>query len=254
MEMALGRSFSREYRADDKKIILNEEAVRQMEIDSPVGKRFTVFGHTGEIIGVVRDFNLEPLHKKVEPMILMFLDDWNSRIIARLKPGNLPTTIAYLEKTAKKFAPGFPFEYTFLDDQFDRLYRSEQRLGTLFNIFSILAIFIASLGLFGLSSFTAEQRTKEMGIRKTFGASWSNILYLFSKEFAKWVILANIIAWPAAYLAMDKWLRNFAYRTGIGIEIFFLTALLVLIIALATVSFQSIKAALVNPVEALRYE
>jgi len=254
MEMALGRSFSRQYPTDNKKIILNEEAIRQMEINSPVGKQFTVFGHTGEIIGVVRDFNLEPLHKKVEPMILMFLDDWNSRIIARLKPGNLPATIAYLENTAKKFAPGFPFEYTFLDEEFDRLYRSEQRLGTLFNIFSILAIFIASLGLFGLSSFTAEQRIKEMSIRKTFGASWSNILFLFSKAFAKWVLLANIIAWPAAYLAMDKWLRNFAYRTGMGFEIFFLSALLVLIIAMATVSFQSIKAALVNPVEAFRYE
>jgi ABC-type antimicrobial peptide transport system permease subunit len=254
MKMALGRSFSREYPTDNKKIILNEEAVRQMEINSPVGKQFTVFGHTGEIIGVVRDFNLEPLHKKVEPMILMFLDDWNSRIIARVKPGSLPATIAYLENTAKKFAPGFPFEYTFLDEAFDRLYRSEQRLGTLFNIFSILAIFIASLGLFGLSSFTAEQRTKEMSIRKTFGASWSNILFLFSKTFAKWVLLANIIAWPAAYLAMDKWLRNFAYRTGMGIEIFFLSALLVLMIAMATVSFQSIKSALVNPVEAFRYE
>ena len=212
------------------------------------------FGESIEIIGVVRDFNLEPLHKKVEPMILMFLDDWNSRIIARLKPGSLPATIAYLENTAKKFAPGFPFEYTFLAEEFDRLYRSEQRLGTLFNIFSILAIFIASLGLFGLSSFTAEQRTKEMSIRKTFGASWSNILFLFSKAFAKWVLLANLIAWPAAYLAMDKWLRNFAYRTGMGIEIFFLSALLVLIIAMATVSFQSIKAALVNPAKAFRYE
>ncbi len=254
MEIALGRSFSREYPSDDEKIILNEEAVRQMEIESPVGKRFTVFGHTGEIVGVVRDFNLESLHRKVEPMILMFLDGWNSRIIARVNSGNLSSTIAYLENTAKTFAPEFPFEYTFLDDEFDRLYRSEQRLGTLFNIFSILAIFIASLGLFGLSSFTAEQRTKEIGIRKTFGASWSKIVILFSKEFAKWILLANIIAWPAAYIGIDKWLQNFAFRIDIGIGSFILSGMLVLVIALLTVSFHSIKAAIANPVEALRYE
>jgi ABC-type antimicrobial peptide transport system permease subunit len=253
MKMAQGRCFSEEFPADNERIIINESAVRQMGIESPVGKKLTVFGHTGEIIGVVKDFNFESLHKKVAPMILLFLDDWNSQIVVRVKT-NSTRVISQLDKIARKIAPEFPFEYVFLDDQFNRLYKSEQHLGAILGVFSILAIVIASLGLFGLSSFTAQQRFKEMGIRKTFGANWTAIMIIMSKEFSRWVVLANLLAWPSAYLAMTLWLKNFSFRITLGWEMFFLPSLLVLGIALITVSHQSIKTALVNPVEIFRHE
>jgi putative ABC transport system permease protein len=172
----------------------------------------------------------------------------------RIKAGNIPETIKFLENSWKKLVPDFPFVYGFLDDRIDGLYTAEQRMGTVFNCFTLLAIFIACLGLFGLASFMAEQRTKEIGIRKVLGAPVFGIVFMLSREFTKWVLVANIIAWPLAYFAMNRWLQNFAYRINIGISTFLLAAALVFIIALFTVSFQAFKAALLNPVEALRYE
>jgi putative ABC transport system permease protein len=162
--------------------------------------------------------------------------------------------INHLEKTYLKFAPGFPFEFSFLNEQFERIYRDEHRTGKIFGYFTLLGIFISCLGLFGLASFLAEQRTREIGIRKVLGASIPGVVLLFLKEFSKWIVLSNLIAWPTAYIAMNKWLQNFAYRTGINIETFILSGLLALIIALSTVSYQSIKSASTNPVEALKYE
>jgi putative ABC transport system permease protein len=147
-----------------------------------------------------------------------------------------------------------PFDYTFLDEAFDRKYKAEEKLGKIFSYFTLLAIFIACLGLFGLAFFTAEQRTKEIGIRKALGASITGIIMLLSKEFTKWVLLANIIAWPIAYVAMNRWLQNFAYRINMGLGTFIIAALLALIIALLTVGYQAIKTARANPVESLRYE
>jgi ABC-type antimicrobial peptide transport system permease subunit len=255
MEMAEGRFFSRDFESDSKEgFVLNEAAIKAMGMDAPVGKRFSAFGKDGRIIGIIKNFNYKSLHSEIEPLILLMEPRAYRFASIRISPKNIEGTIAHLENTWNKFSAGFPFDYTFLDDRIDNLYRSEQRVGTVFNYFTILVIFIACLGLFGLASFTAEKRTKEIGIRKILGAPVSSILLLLSKEFAKWVLLANIIAWPAAYFIMDRWLENFAYRTSIGMETFFLSAGLALAIALITVSYQCMRAALSNPVDSLKYE
>jgi putative ABC transport system permease protein len=159
-----------------------------------------------------------------------------------------------MEKTWKKFSPAYPFNYSFFDDIFDRAYRLEQRLGSMFNVFSILAVVIACLGLFGLAAFTAEQRTKEIGVRKVLGASQKNIFVLLSKEFTKWVFIANFFAWPIAYLAMNEWLQSFAYRAPLAPWIFVLATALAAAVALGTVATQTLKVASTNPVDVLRYE
>jgi putative ABC transport system permease protein len=166
----------------------------------------------------------------------------------------LDDTIRIMQKAWEKFESHYPFSYQFFDEDFDSLYRSERRIGTIVRYFSVLAVFISCLGLFGLAAFMAERRTKEIGIRMVLGASFIEIVALLSKEFIKWVLVSNVIAWPVAYFVMNKWLQNFAYRTEIGIGIFLASAALALSIALLTVSFQSVKAAATNPVDSLRYE
>ena len=163
-------------------------------------------------------------------------------------------SIDYIEKVWEKYASGYPFKYNFIDESLDRLYTSEKRMGNIFSYFSLLTVFIACIGLFGLASFLAEQRTKEIGVRKALGATISSIALLLTKEFIKWVLVANIIAWPIAYFASNKWLQNYAYRINIGAGPFFLSAFLAVIIALITVGYQAIKAARANPVDSLRYE
>jgi putative ABC transport system permease protein len=172
----------------------------------------------------------------------------------KLKSDNVSSTLGFLENTINEFIPGYPLEYQFLDEEIDSLYKTEQLTGKIIIYITLLALFISCLGLFGLASFTAEQRTKEIGIRKVLGASVSGIVVLLSREFTKWVALASIIAWPIAYFAMTKWLQNFVYRTSIGWWTFILAGGLALVIALSTVSYQAIKAALANPVDSLRYE
>ena len=194
------------------------------------------------------------LHHKIEPLILLYRQKPGHILVAKIRPGSTPKIIRDIEKIWKNFEPGYPVIYRFTDELLDDLYTSEKRIETLIRYFSILSIFIACLVLFGLASFTAEQRIKEIGIRKALGASVSEIIFLLSKDFTKWVIVANIIAWPMAYFAMNRWLQNFAYRINIGIGIFILAALLALVIALLTVGYQAVRAARVNPVEALRYE
>ncbi|MGD9345301.1 MAG: ABC transporter permease [Candidatus Aminicenantes bacterium] len=256
MEMAEGRFFSKDFESDKtESFVLNEAAIKSMGMNSPVGRQFAAIGRDrSTIIGVIKNFNYKSLHSEIEPLILVMDPNWFRYACIRISSENIEETIAFLEKIWNKFSAGYPFDYTFLDDRIANLYKSEQSIGTLFHYFTILVIFIACQGLFGLASFTAEQRTKEIGIRKVLGAPVFSILLLLSKEFAKWVLLANIIAWPAAYIIMDKWLENFAYRTNIGMEIFFLSAGLALAIALITVSYQCIKAARTNPVNSLKYE
>ncbi len=254
MEMAQGRFFSKEFSTDKSGIVLNEAAIKAMGMDSPLGKRFSIWRVDGTIIGIIRNFHYKSLRNEIEPLILI-LDPKRVRYACiRIKAGNIPETIKFLENSWKKLVPDFPFVYGFLDDRIDGLYRAEQRMGTVFNCFTLLAIFIACLGLFGLASFMAEQRTKEIGIRKVLGAPVFGIVFMLSREFTKWVLVANIIAWPLAYFAMNHWLQNFAYRINIGIWTFLLAAVLVFVVALFTVSFQALKAALLNPVETLRYE
>ena len=255
MEITEGRSFSKEFPTDaTEAIMVNEEAVKAMGMESPIGKRLSLQDENFKIIGVVKNYHFRSLQQEIEPLILVYYPSYCRVLFARLKSDQIPQTIGYIENAWKKFAPGYPFNYRFLDEALDRLYRSEQRIGTLFRYFSILAILISCLGLLGLASFMAEQRTKEIGIRKVLGATASNIVALLSKEFTKWVIVANIFAWPIAYFALSKWLQSYAYKTNIALWSFVLSGALALLIALATVSYQSIKAALANPADSLRYE
>jgi len=254
--LAAGRFFSKEFSTDLRgAYVINEAAVEKFGWGSPLGKTLKdTGGIKGTVIGIVKNFHFNSLHHNIEPLAL-FIDPKAFRFYTiRIRSQNIPHTIAHLEKTWKKFVPSCPFEYTFLDAQIDRFYRSEQRLSKTFLYFSVLAIFIACLGLFGLTSFTTKQRTKEIAIRKVIGASTPSLVNLVSREFAKWIIVANILAWPISYFAMNKWLQNFAYRTSISFWIFLLAGILSLGIALLTVSYQSIKVAVSNPVDSLRYE
>jgi putative ABC transport system permease protein len=255
MEIAEGRSFSKEFPTDaTEAIMVNEEAVKAMGMEFPIGQRLSIGDNNFKIIGIVKNYHFRSLRQEIDPLILIYSPENSRALFARLKSEQIPQTIGYIENAWKKFAPGYPFNYRFLDEALDGLYRSEQRIGTLFRYFSILAILISCLGLLGLASFMAEQRTKEIGIRKVLGATASNIVTLLSKEFTKWVIVANLIAWPIAYFALDKWLQSYAYKTNVVLWSFVLSGALALLIALATVSYQSIKAALANPVDSLRYE
>jgi putative ABC transport system permease protein len=256
LEVVQGRNFSEEIATDvTHAYILNETAVRELGWEDAVGRPFRVFDQEmGQVIGVVKDFHFKSLHQKIEPLVLDILPGWSETAGIRLAPGDLRKTLDFIATQWRLFEPELSFSHGFLDADFDRLYRAEERLGRLFSSFTFLAIFIAGLGLLGLAAFAAEQRTKEIGVRKVLGATLSNVVVLLSKDFVKLVLLANLIAWPVAYFAMNKWLLNFAYRIDISWWVFALAGGLALIIALLTVSTQAIKAALANPVEALRYE
>jgi len=256
LKLVAGRPFSKEFATDTNAVIINETAMKAMGLENPVGKRLAYQDgeFNIEIIGVVKDYHFRSLHQRIEPHILILNTDATQLLCARILGTDIPRTINEVEQVWKKFAPDFPFEYNFLDESLDNLYRPEMRISKIFRYFTILAIFISCLGLFGLASFMAEQRTKEIGIRKVLGASVPGIVLLLSKEFGKWVLVANVIAWPIAWYGMSKWLQNFAYRTNITWTAFIMSAGIALLIALLTVSYQSIKAALANPVQSLRYE
>ncbi|MFC2166182.1 ABC transporter permease [Acidobacteriota bacterium] len=257
MEIVEGRSFSKEFATDRNNYIINEEAAKYMNMENPVGQRLKFWGQEGQIIGVVKDFHQVSLHKEIMPQIFTINPRHFSAlkyIFVKVSSANIPETIAHIKGTTERMTPNFPFEYSFLDQGIGDLYQSEKRLGRIFGYFALLAIFISCLGILGLSAFTAEQRTKEIGIRKILGSSVSGIILLLSKEFSKWILLANAIAWPLAWFAMNKWLQSFAYRTGINLGVFVLAGFLSILIAAIPVSYQAIKAAFSNPIDALRYE
>lgn len=251
-----GRSFSREYATDlETSFIVNEEAVRRMGLEKPaVGKRFGFWDIDGQIIGVMKDAHFQPLHQKIEPLVFKMFPDWLRHIHVKIRSDNVYATLASLERTWGEMNLEYPFEYRFLDEDFENLYKTEARLGNIFQTFAALAVFIACLGLFGLASFTTEQKTKEIGIRKVLGSSTAGIVALLNKEFFKWVIAANFFAWPAAYFAMQAWLQKFAYRAGTEIWIFLLAGAIGLVVAQLTVSLQTLRAASANPVDSLKYE
>lgn len=258
LELSDGRFFSRDFSTDSTAIIINETAVKLLNWDKPIGKTLTSLGRTFNVIGIVKDFHYESLHQKVKPMALLNLNlniPWQENYITvRTNIGNVSETIKLIENEWKSFTNNKPFDYSFLDQDYGKLYINEKQTGKVFWIFSSLAILIACLGLYGLVSFTIEKRTKEIGIRKVLGAHIPSILMLFTKELSKWVLISNIIAWPIAWLIMNRWLQDFAYRINITFWPFLLSGLIALLIAIATVSYQSIKAAVANPVISLRSE
>ncbi|MBN1273377.1 MAG: ABC transporter permease [Candidatus Aminicenantes bacterium] len=256
IKMKEGRSFSREFSSDaDSAVIVNETALEVMGMESAVGKRFSLDeDDPRKIIGVVNDFHFLSMHKKIEPLVLFIGTGRLERVLIRVHGVSVDKALSFIEKTWNRLLPQYPFEYNFMNQYYDTLYRSEQRMEALLKVFSILAIFIACLGLLGLASYAAEQRTKEIGIRKALGASPGQVGALLCREFFFLVLAANLFAWPVTYLAMHSWLQNFAYRAPMHWGLFVLAAGLALAVALAAVGYQAVKAASANPVKALRYE
>jgi len=254
MQMKEGRFFSREYVSDTLNFVLNETAVRRMGLESPVGSAFTARGKTGVVIGVVKDFHFKSLHMEIEPLMMHIAPADYHFMFVRILPDDITKTMGFIEGVCAKFNPEFTFEYRFLDEDFENQYRTDRRVGTIFRYTAFLAVFISCLGLFGLASFIAEQRTREIGIRKVLGASVSTLVLSLTGNFIKWVLIANIIAWPAAYYFMNKWLRNFAYHIDMTPWIFVIASVITVLIALFTVSFQALKAARTNPADTIKYE
>jgi len=256
MQIIQGRSFSEEYTTDRENYVLNEEALRITGLESPIGKMFSCWEDEGKIIGIVKNFHTSSLHNEIGPVIFTLSQRHGSHsyIFVKIRPDDISGTIASLEKKAAEFAPNNLFEYSFLDDEFNRQYSSDQRRGDIYKHFTFLAIFISCLGLFGMASFTAEQRTKEIGIRKVLGASITNIIFLISKDFLVLLFVSNVIAWPIAYYLMDKLLNNYAYRTSIAAWVFIVSGMMAVCIALLTVCVKIVRVAHSNPVDSLRYE
>lgn len=261
LNMADGRFFSIEHPSDTAAVVVNEEVERAFGVKNIVG-RYLISPtpqseNKFEIVGVIKDFNYESLHEPIRPLVIRLFPSsgFIGRFVTvRLAPGDHLATISFMETVWKKYAGDEGFSYNFLNDNLQKLYAADQRTSEIASAFSILAIFIACLGLLGLAAFITEQRTKEIGIRKVLGASVPEVIALLSVQFAKWVLIANAIAWPLAYYVMNNWLKNFAYRTDISLWIFIVSGALALIVALLTVGSRAIKAATANPIESLRYE
>ncbi|MDZ7304892.1 MAG: ABC transporter permease [candidate division KSB1 bacterium] len=253
-EIAEGRSFSREHGADSSRVIVNQAAVKVMELENPIGQIINFWEQDWEIIGVLKDFHYESLRYNVEPLFMILNTDYAQFGFVRLQSDEINKTIQGVGAIYKKFNPAYPFVYSFLDQQYAALYWNEMQTGTLSKYFSIFAIIISCLGLFGLSVFTAEQRTKEIGIRKVLGATVTGLILLLSKDLVKLVLIALVIAVPVSWWLLSDWLNNFAYRTEMAWWVFAMAGGLTLMIALMTVSIQAVKAALANPVDSLRYE
>jgi putative ABC transport system permease protein len=264
LKMAEGRFFSKEIPTDGQAMILNESKARELGVGDLLNKRIQMWVGEGDryewfhIIGIVKDFHYESFHEPVKPLEMVMLHgtcQWpESFVSVRINTSNVRETMAHIRKTWREIIPGTPFEFSFLDKIYNDQYRNEERTARIFAIFTFFALFVACLGLLGLTSFAADQRTREIGIRKILGASVPGIILMMSREFIRWVLIANIVAWPLAYYIMRRWLQSFAYRSDIGLSVFILSGFIAVVIALLTVSFQTIKAAIANPVDSLRYE
>jgi hypothetical protein len=253
LQLKGGRDFSREYPTDSTGFMLNETAVSKIGLKDPVGQTILWGNHSGKIVGVLKDFHFSSMHSTIEPLIVRLNENWNwGTILIRTRAGQTKEALTGLEKLAKTLNPQFPFTYRFSDQEFAKLYKSEQLVSKLSNYFAFLGIFISCLGLFGLATFTAAQRKKEIGVRKVLGASVTGIVLLLSNDFGKIVALAMLVAFPTAWLVMDQWLQGFAYRIDLEWWMFALAGITTIGIALLTVSYQSIRSALANPVKSLR--
>jgi putative ABC transport system permease protein len=255
LNMAAGRDFSKDFPTDTAGYIINETALKRIGYTNPIGKSLTLWDNKGTIIGVVKDFHFDSMHEQINPLIIWLGKSGNyGNLLIRTEPGKTKQALASLETLCKQINPAFPFTYYFSDEEYQKLYRSEQIVGKLANAFAFLAIFISCLGLLGLAMFTAEQRVKEIGIRKVLGASVGSLFNLLSSEFLVLVFIALVIASPIAWYAMNKWLQGFAYHTSIQWWMIALSGGMIIVIALVTVSFQAAKTALINPVKSLRSE
>jgi putative ABC transport system permease protein len=260
MQMAKGRNFSKQFLTDSSAIIVNESAAKLLGFSDPINKPIysltdfkTKSVATYHIIGVVKDFNYNSLRESVTPLTL-FYGSQISKTAIKINTANIKGLITQIETKWKTMAPSQPFSYAFMDEQFNNQYKTEQRISQISITFSLLAILIACLGLFGLVTYAAEQRIKEIGIRKVLGASVTDLVSMLSKDFLKLVAIAAVIAFPVAWWAMHKWLQDFAYRVHISWWVFAVAAIIALLIAVLTISFQAVKAALTNPVKNLRTE
>ncbi|MGA9292035.1 MAG: FtsX-like permease family protein, partial [Ignavibacteriaceae bacterium] len=263
LKMSAGRFFSKAHPSDTAAIVVNQEVEKAFGIKNMVGKYLVLPGETKnderklKVVGVIKDFNYQSLHEAIHPLVVRLLPNrgfTGQFVTVRLSSRNHLSTIAYIENVWKKYAGNEAFSFNFLDENLQSLYIADKRTNKIAGIFSIIAIFIACLGLLGLAAFVTERRIKEIGIRKTLGASVPEIIFLLSKDFAKWVLIANVIAWPLAYYFMSNWLENFAYRIEMSPWIFLASGALAIIVAVLTVSSHAIKAAKANPIESLRYE
>ena len=258
MDVLSGRGFSKAFATDTAgTLILNAAAARRIgwSPEEAIGKELSYMrGTVGRVVGVVKDFNFRSLHTAVEPMALLLNPEYMRDCSVRIGPGDVRKTLDLIQQKWEEVFPGERFEFSFLDHRIDQLYVREKKMQNIFFVFSSLSVFVACLGLLGLAAFTAEVRTKEIGIRKVLGASMGNVTLLLSKEFIKWILLANIAAWPLAWFMMNKWLQNFAYRAGMGWFVFLFSGGLTLVVAIVTFIFQAVKAAYANPVDSLKYE
>jgi len=256
IELIDGRNFSDRIATDEKNaFILNEAAVKQIGWDNAIGQPFRVWdGEMGQVIGVIKDFHFKSLHQTIEPLVIDYKTDWSWSAAVRFSTTAIASTIQIMEVVWREFEPDIPFSYTFLDKDFDRHYRSEERLGHLLGVFTFLAMFIACLGLLGLAAFSIQMRLKEIGIRKVLGASIPEILRLFSMEFLKLILFSFILAVPLGFWLMHSWLQNFAYRISVGFMPFLISGLVILLTALLTVCSQITRAALSNPADIMRHE
>ncbi len=253
--MKEGREFSPEFPSDTSGFVLNEEAVRRMRLDNPIGRVIKSQGTEGPVIGVVGDFHNVTMHLGIEPLVVRY--DYNfdyGTLFIKTANGRSREAVEVIEKALRQYNPAYPLEYKFLDENFERMYNSERVTGVLANFFAAVAVLISCLGLLGLASFNAEQRSKEIGIRKVMGASVSGIVMLLTKDFVLLVLIANMIAAPVAFFALQSWLNDFAYRVELGADVFVVAGVVSVLIAVITVSYRAIKAATANPIEALKYE
>jgi len=253
-ELVQGRYYSNDLSTDQNKMVVNEAFLKQYNITNPLGA--TLYDDRNEIIGVIKDFHFRPVNEPIGSLAII-CHKWASTCLIKLGTNDYNAVHSFLENVKQKCAelsPAFPVDIHFMDSAVENMYQQEKQFRRIFTLFAGCALFICCLGILALSLFAAQQRIKEIGIRKIVGASVPNILILLTKDFTKWVLLANIIAWPIAWYAMNKWLQNFAYRINVTIWPFLLAGLAALVIALLTVTWQAIRAATANPVEALRYE
>ncbi len=241
--------------ADSANFILNETAIKATGIKEPViGKRLTFQGTKGIIAGVVKDFHFQDMHQKISPLLIQYNKNWRGKMYVKTTAKDAPRALAAAEKVYKEYNAGHTFDYSFLDSQFNDLYKTDIHIGQLFNCFAIITILISCLGLFGLVTFTAESRVKEIGVRKVLGAGVPNIVTLLSKDFLMLVLIAAAIAFPIAWYGLSHFLQGYAYRTNLSWWVFALAGVITLLIAMLTVSFKSVQAALANPVKSLRTE